>query len=223
MAPASELRAIELWRYPVKSLRGERLERAEIEPDGVRGDRKLRVDGDNGLITARTRPGLLRLRAVIGADGEPEIDGERWRSDRARHAIGAVAPGGALVSTEGAEVGLRQDLSPVHVVTTAMVAELGIDFRRLRPNILIAGAEGREEVGWIGSSLRIGDALLEVTAQCERCVMTTFDPDTIEQDAGVLRRINEEFSGHFGLHCNVIVPGAVRRGDRVLVEPVAEA
>ena len=223
MAPASDLRAIELWRYPVKSLRGERLSRAEIEPDGVRGDRHLRVDGDQGLITARTRPGLLRLQAVIGADGEPEIDGESWRSDHARHAIGRMAPGGRLVSTEGAEVGLRQDLSPVHVVTTSMVAELGVDFRRLRPNILIDGAEGRDEIGWIGSSLRIGDVVLEVTAQCERCVMTTFDPDTIEQDASVLKRINSDFGRYFGLHCNVTVPGVISRGDPVCVEPVAEA
>ncbi len=219
MGPDRELRAVELWRYPVKSMRGERLESAQIEPDGVRGDRKLRVDGANGLITARTSPGLLRLRAVIGTDGEPEIDGEPWRSDHARHAVGEVAPGGTLVPTAGAEVGLRQDLSPVHVVTTSMVAELGVDFRRLRPNILIDGAEGREEVGWIGSSLRIGSVLLEVTAQCERCVMTTFDPDTIEQDAGVLRRINDDFRGHFGLHCNVTAAGTVRRDDQVLVEP----
>jgi uncharacterized protein YcbX len=218
MAPDRDLHAIDLWRYPVKSLRGERLARAEIEPAGVRGDRLLRVDGEQGLITARTRPGLLRLRAVIGADGEPEINGEPWDSDGADHAISSAAPGGRLVSTDGAEVGLRQDLSPVHVITTSMVAELGVDFRRLRPNILIDGAEGREEIGWIGSNLRIGDVVLEVTSQCERCVMTTFDPDTIEADAGVLKRINADFARNFGLHCDVAVPGTVSRGDPVIVE-----
>jgi MOSC domain-containing protein len=128
-----------------------------------------------------------------------------------------VAPGGKLVSTDGTEVGLRQDLSPVHVVTTSVVAELGIDFRRLRPNILVEGTEGREELDWIGSSLRIGEVILEVTSPCERCVMTTFDPDTIEQDAGVLRRINADFGRYFGIHCNVTVPGAVSRGDRVTI------
>ena len=180
MTPERDLSVVELWRYPVKSLRGERLELAEIEADGVRGDRALRIDGERGLITARTRPGLLGLRAAIGPDGEPEIDGRPWRSDHAGDAIRRMAPGGSLVPTDGAEVGLRQDLSPVHVLTTAMVAELGVDFRRLRPNVLIDGAEGREEIGWIGSTLRIGEVALEVTAQCERCVMTTFDPDTIE-------------------------------------------
>lgn len=216
---ARELRAIELWRFPVKSLRGERMKLAQFDRDGIRGDRLLRVDGERGLITARTRPGLLRVPAVIGADGEPEIDGEPWRSDHAHHAIGRVAPGGRLVSTEGAEVGLRHDLSPVLVLTTAMVAELGVDFRRLRPNVLIDGAEGREEADWVGSTIRIGSVTLQVTARCERCVVTTFDPDTIEQDASVLQRINSDFGRYLGLHCDVTLPGTARRGDVVLVEP----
>ena len=35
----SELRLVELWRHPVKSLRGERLDCAVVEQNGVAGDR----------------------------------------------------------------------------------------------------------------------------------------------------------------------------------------
>ena len=214
----ADLRAVELWRYPVKSLRGERLERAYFDRDGIRGDRRLRVEDDRGLVTARTRPGLLRVAATVGADGEPLIDGEQWRSAGADRAVSRMAPGGRLVSTEGAEVGLRFDLAPILILTTSLVAELGVDFRRLRPNVLIDGAEGREEAEWVGRTIKLGSVVLRVTGRCERCVMTTFDPDTIEQDPNVLRRINSEFGRVFGLHCDVEVPGVAERDAAVIVE-----
>lgn len=219
MGAGSGLRVAELWRYPVKSLRGERLERALIERDGIRGDRKLRVEGDRGLITARTRPGLLRIAATIGAAGEPELDGEDWRSEHARHAVARAAPGARLVPTDGAPTGLRFDLAPVLVLTTSLVAELGVDARRLRANVLIDGAEGREEADWVGARLRVGSAVLIVSSRCERCVVTTFDPDTIEQDPSVLERINSHFDRFLGLNCDVAVAGSVARGDAMMVEP----
>ena len=39
----------------------------------------------------------------------------------------------------------------------------------------------------------------------------------------MLKRINADFDGHFGLHCDVTVPGVVHRGDAVRVEPAAVA
>lgn len=216
---AEALEVAELWRYPVKALRGERLERADVNGDGIRGDRKLRVEDDQGLVTARTRPGLLGLEAVVGPDGEPMVNGDPWQSASASDAVAQVAPGCRLVSTEGAPVGLRFDLAPVLVLTTSIVAELGVDHRRLRPNVLIDGARGREEADWVGARLTVGSAVLEVVSRCERCVVTTFDPDTLEQDPAVLRRINEAFGGYLALNCNVVEPGAVSIGDAVGLEP----
>jgi uncharacterized protein YcbX len=53
----SRLRVAELWRYPVKSLRGEQLNAATVTTDGVHGDRLVHVRGPRGLLTGRTRPG----------------------------------------------------------------------------------------------------------------------------------------------------------------------
>ncbi len=50
--------------------------------------------------------------------------------------------------------------------------------------------------------------------------MTTYDPDTQEQDMAVLERIVQEFGGRMALDCSVVEPGRVALGDRVeLLEP----
>jgi uncharacterized protein YcbX len=216
---AERLSVAELWRYPVKSLRGERLEFAQIDSDGVRGDRKLRVEDERGLITARTRPELLGIPTRIGPDGEPELDGVPWRGDLARDAVRRAAPGGRLVSTDGAEVGMRFDLAPLLILTRSLVAELGVDHRRLRPNVLIDGADDREEAAWVGGTLRIGSALVSVRSRCERCAITTVDPDTLERDPSVLSRINSDFDRQLGLNCEVLTPGVAAPGDDVVYEP----
>jgi uncharacterized protein YcbX len=50
-----------------------------------------------------------------------------------------------------------------------------------------------------------------------RCVMTTFDPDTLEQDVGVFRHIYREFGGEIALDCWVVEPGRIAIGDAVEV------
>jgi uncharacterized protein len=47
----------------------------------------------------------------------------------------------------------------------------------------------------------------------ERCVMTTYDPDTQVQDRSVLLRIVREFNGVAALDCSVIQPGTIHLGD----------
>ena len=43
----------ELWRYPVKSLAGERISKAVVGPNGIPGDRIVHVVGPEGVRTAR--------------------------------------------------------------------------------------------------------------------------------------------------------------------------
>jgi uncharacterized protein YcbX len=65
-----------LWRYPVKSLRGEQIEATEVGIDGVFGDRLVYDCAPSGrVVTSRYRPGLLGLSATLADDGEPLIDG----------------------------------------------------------------------------------------------------------------------------------------------------
>lgn len=77
------------------------------------------------------------------------------------------------------------------------------------------GVEGLAERMWPGHKLRIGDVVVQPVKLRGRCVMTTFDPDTLAQDLGVLRRIVEQFGGTMALDTAVIVPGRIAVGDQV--------
>ena len=47
----------ELWRYPVKSMAGERLRKVNLTPLGLDGDRIVHVENARGrVVTARTMP-----------------------------------------------------------------------------------------------------------------------------------------------------------------------
>jgi uncharacterized protein len=69
------VRIAELWRYPVKSLQGERLDAAAVTADGLDGDRQFAIfDVESGLgLTARRAPELLFASARMRADGTAEI------------------------------------------------------------------------------------------------------------------------------------------------------
>src|SRR5262245_51068663 len=70
----------ELWRYPVKSMAGEPLDEAWLGLDGIPGDRRIVVlDGEGEILSARTRPLLLRHRASI-VDDQVLVDGLPWDS-----------------------------------------------------------------------------------------------------------------------------------------------
>lgn len=204
----------ELWVYPVKSLAGERLERTTLTADGVPGDRRVQVrDGDDRLVTARTRHALLGLAATLGADGEARVEGRPWHDPAAAAAVRAAAGDDArLVPADGPE---RFDDTPLLIATDGAVAALGVDRRRLRPNLVIGGVEGLAERGWPGGRLRVGAAVIAVEKVCKRCVMTTVDPDTLAVTPDVLRRINDEHEGRFALNCHVERPGEVALGDPV--------
>src|SRR5437763_1264535 len=69
------MRVLELWRYPVKSLQGERLEEAAVDDLGIAGDRRWALfDRDSGLgLTARRVPELLFGAARVRDDGGVEV------------------------------------------------------------------------------------------------------------------------------------------------------
>ena len=109
----------------------------------------------------------------------------------------------------------RFDVLPLLVATDGAIQALGHDRRRLRPNIVIGGVAGLAEREWEGRSLRAGPAIIGVHSLRARCVMTTFDPDTLEQDRAVLERIVREFDGRLALNCFVIRSGTISIGDPV--------
>ena len=193
---------------------GERLTAGELTALGLVGDRVVQVyDRRNRLVTARQFPKLLRLRATIGPEGQPLVDGLPWQSSEvARRVEAAVAPGARLERFDGPE---RFDILPLLVCTDGAVSMFGRDVRRLRPNLVIDGVDDDAERGWAGRVLRLPEAEIFIENLRERCVMTTYDPDTAEQDPSVLREIVARFGGRLCLNAGVRRPGRVGNGDSV--------
>jgi len=204
----------ELWRYPVKSMAGERLERAEMTDEGIVGDRVVHVEDERGhVLTSRSKWRLLGHHATLGPDGEPLVDGRPWRSPEVGADVERAAGAGAhLERYDGIE---RFDILPLLVATDGAIAAFGRDRRRLRPNLVVGGLPGLEERTWEGRQLRIGAVLIGIQDLRIRCVMTTFDPDTLEQDREVLADIRRRFAGTLALNCRVLAPGAIAVGDPV--------
>lgn len=209
------MRVAELWRYPVKGLRGERVATLEVAADGVPGDRVLRVLDQRGLVTGRRKQRMIGVEARLGDDGEALVDGHPWDSPDAAAAIRAVAGAGARLSRSAG--GHEYDSAQMLVLSDASVAQLGYDRRRFRPNIYFEGAPGPIELDWIGRRVRIGELVLAVDEPCERCVITTIDPDTIEVDLDVLKRTRSELGGEMGVYCTVVEPATIALGDPVEV------
>jgi uncharacterized protein len=103
------------------------------------------------------------------------------------------------------------------VATDGAIAAFGRDRRRLRPNIVLGGVDGLAEREWEGHTLRIGDVLIALDSLRARCVMTTFHPDTLDQDVDVLRDIHRRFDGKLALNAAVERPGVISVGDQARV------
>ncbi len=224
-----------LYRYPVKSMRGESIATAELGWHGLAGDRRLafRRPGDRGgfpWLTASRLPELILYTPVRrdddGASGLPShvrtpggealaLFGDELAADVARRL-------GAPVEMVHLDRGIFDEAS-VSVLTTATVdalarrAALASDVRRYRPNVVIASsrAEAFEEDDWVGGALVFGDEpaapAVHVTNRDQRCVMVNFDPDTARSSPELLKAIVRERDNLVGAY------GAVTRRGRLAV------
>jgi hypothetical protein len=117
------------------------------------------------------------------------------------------------------------DAFPLLVLTDASLRRLAelapdsrVDVRRFRPNLVVEltnGESGFVEAGWIGATLRVGGALLDITMACPRCVMITHGFADLPADARLLRTVVREASQCVGAYARVREPGVVAEGDGV--------
>ena len=207
------LHVAQLWRYPIKSLAGESLSETEVTPNGIPGDRIVRVRGPEGVRTSRRQYRLIGLHGTLDADGRPRINGHPWDSAEALRLVKQAA--GADTSLEAWQGLDRFDILPLLVATDGAVAAFGRDVRRLRPNIVIGGVEGLAERDWPGAELHIGEAIISLDSLRARCHMTTIDPDTLAIDPQVLKDIVRRFDNRLALNADVIRGGRIHVGDPV--------
>jgi uncharacterized protein YcbX len=230
----------ELWRFPVKSLGGERLQRVAVGPGGLEGDRGWAIwDLRAGLgLTARRVPELLFASASFTAPGNVEItlpDGQVAADDGALSRwlgrpveLRDVAAGGNRRYEDTTDPEREADApwqeftgadGPFHDSSQARVTLLSTgsfgdwDRRRFRANVILAGA-GEDHL--VGERIALGETVLAVRQQIGRCVMTTrAQPGGLERDLSVLRRIARERDGKLAVGALVERGGMVQVGDRL--------
>lgn len=205
---------VQIWRYPVKSMAGERMKSARIGHLGIEGDCVVHVeDADGHVVTARTHHRLLGHPARLNESGEPVVGHLLWSDSKVRADVeDIVGPGARLIRDDSSD---RFDVLPLLVATDGAIAAFGYDGRRLRPNLVIGGVEGLAERSWPGQCLHIRDVVIGIQDLRGRCIMTTFDPDSLKQDRQVLTHIVRKFGGTLALNSYVIRGGEVRVGDLV--------
>ncbi|MBA3654262.1 MAG: MOSC N-terminal beta barrel domain-containing protein [Actinobacteria bacterium] len=267
----------ELWRYPVKSMQGERVDAVVVNERGVVGDRRFALLDDEGVVVSAKHPrkwgDVLRYQArlidadiveIAGPDGtvvrsnDPEVDAVLSQSlgrtvtliatppDGARYEmlfldVEGVAPADAIAATRTgdeedgtmtaqslgmAAPGTFVDVAPLHLLTTATLARLSTDVRRLRPNVLIdCDDDAFGENGWSGRTIELGaDVRATGLLPTMRCVMTTLAQPGLPRDRGVLQTLARDNRVEIpglgtwacaGAYCTVAAAGKVAVGDAV--------
>ena len=221
-----------LWRYPVKSMGAESLEEVELSWHGLAGDRRWAfVRGDvvrSGFpwMTIRQRSDMGHYRPSFADPSRPDASATVVRTPAGAE-LDVVDPALAAELGDGVRV-IKQDRGvfdtmPISLITTKSVASIGalvgreLDVLRFRPNLLVeaAGDAAFLEDEWVGSVLRIGEALVRVDQRDERCVLVNVDPATTERDPAVLRAIARERKACLGVYGTPVRPGRVAVGDAV--------
>ncbi|NDL55632.1 MOSC domain-containing protein [Phytoactinopolyspora mesophila] len=92
-----------------------------------------------------------------------------------------------------------------------------LDMRRFRPNVVVENDEPFAEDQW--SRVRIGDVEFRVAKPCDRCVLTTIDPDTLVKGKEPLRTLARyrRWDGKVWFAVSLIPdgPGTLNVGDAV--------
>jgi len=231
-------RVREIYRYPVKSMAGQRLDAGELGWHGLAGDRRFafarrEVRGGMPWLTAGRLPALVTYTPLCAAGEE--------RPSRVRTPAGeeldirGEALREELAKLHGQPVDLMEinngifDDAPVSIITTnsieSVFAAAGTpsDVRRFRPNFLIESVDGGAfpEDAWVGRTVRFGEhesaAAVSVWTRDVRCAMINLDPDSGAQDPRMMKAAVQLNDNCAGVYATVTRTGVVSVGDRVFV------
>ena len=217
-----------LWRYPIKSLLGESLDRVDIDNRGVVGDRFYAITDEQGKFgsgkdTRRFRriDGLFSLCAFT-QQGNVWIRFPDNKTFRAQTALANLQLShflGQSVTVKPEEQTSHFDDSSIHILTTSSIRMLqkrisGVDVRRFRPNIVIDSEMFDPEL--VGNTIKIGDVILEITHQTVRCRMTTLAQGELKDNPEILKTLAKEFGANLGVYAKVINGGSISVEDEVV-------
>lgn len=235
-----------IFRYPVKSMAGERLEFANVSWHGIDGDRRLALrrthaQNDFPWLTATTLPELI-LFTPFGnkEDGEGDIPTHVRTPEGKEMTVFGEDLAEEIGRRHGAPVQMMHmrngtfDDASISVIATDTVGEIGRlagidpDARRFRPNILVRPLRPHpfEEENWLGGVLSFGELgegpRVSVTARDVRCSMINYDPDSGRSTPEMLKSVVRVNQNNAGIYGTVIRTGRVSIGQTVRLQESPE-
>lgn len=237
----SEIGRIEaIYRHPVKSMRGERLEAATLGWHGIEGDRRLalrRLDERSGFpwLTAGKLTELVRFTPRWSDDETLSVctpEGEEMPAFSQELAADIGRRHGSPVQMMQLKHGIFDDatvslIAAGTVREVARLAGVAADARRFRPNVVVASARGVpfEEDEWVGGVLTFGDAddapAVTVTMRDVRCAMVNIDPDGGGLAPEVLKAVVRANGNNAGVYATVTRVGRLAVGQPVVLRQVS--
>jgi uncharacterized protein len=196
-----------IWRYPIKSLRGEALTEILVREDGLDGD---------------------RVRALVVRSGHARVGKTlRGKEDDRLHLARSPDEPVQRLSERGVDVELQGDEgryfddAPVSLIVDRWLdglrrhAGYEVEPQRYRPNFFVHASNGfvLAEAALLGRELLLGGVCLRVSDTIKRCVTPTYDPNGGTSDPELLRFVAQERENTMGVYCEVLRTGVVRTGD----------
>ena len=237
----------ELWRYPVKSMRGERLHTAAFDLSGMVGDRRYAVVSTAAptgkpLLTSRERTQMLLYSPTLGPDPN-SLTGAVLTPSGQRLALPSpeltaqlqtdLAAPDATLDLEHSPGKPLTDVRALSFISTATLNflqnELGEAFtpQRLRNNLILTldDLTPFAEEALEGQHLRFGaspDApTFRIHERIPRCRIVTLDPTTAESNPKLLRYLAKSRQGRIAMYATVLHPGQIKEHDPVFLLPKA--
>jgi uncharacterized protein len=233
----------EIVRHPVKSLRGESVEKSKIMEYGLYGDRSHAYidDTNNGkFLTITQFQEMVQYQArFVGEDSldeypkvevkTPEGKVFNWQDEELINEMENKSK--RKISTKEYPP-FHVPIGPIEVehILLATDASLNhleelwggneIDVRRFRPNLFISLKDKVpfSEEEWIGQRIKIGSEVeIQLVAHCKRCMIITVNPDNAELDSSLLKTVTKERKSNFGVYASVIKTGDIQVGDEVFI------
>jgi uncharacterized protein YcbX len=235
-----------IFRYPVKSMRGERLESTNLGWHGLEGDRRLafrRIDNHSGMpwLTASKLPDLLLFAPQCREDGAQQDIPTHIRTPEGQEmpVLGedlAMEVGrryGAPVQMMQLRHGIFDEAS-ISVIASDTMREIGrlagrsLDMRRFRPNVVVRLLRSVpfQEDEWLGGVLSFGEGddapAINVTMRDERCSMVNLDPDSASSAPEVMKAVVRANQNNAGIYGAVTRTGRLAVGQTILLRAATE-
>jgi uncharacterized protein len=243
MSSADGFLVQQVWRYPVKSLGGERVAASLVNDRGLLGDRLWAVrDEDGKLGSGKDSRRFRRMEGLLGVsaryDAEPRTSQIEppvvIGPDGGGYPVGSGAADELLrgvTGRDGVKVCRESDVSHFDEVAISLIGTATLDWlqgelpyveidpRRFRVNLVIGTSEPFIEETWLGRDLTIGsgeDAVhVAFDRVLQRCVMVGMAQPGLTESGEVLRRLGRRPAHPVCLALGGIItrPGVIRAGD----------